>query len=183
MGHVSCFMQGMRPRFFVSLLSCTGLFLASSCGETSASSPEGAGSTGVGVAGAAAGAAGKGAGGSDSAGRGGAGGGSAGTVFDPCKGVPPPQDKCVPVEQAWAWVGDSGVAAPLPEPSAGGEGGVGSGGAGAEGGATGVRFPAGTCPSIQAISEHLGPGASTTGFGLGAFLDGECCYTWGVACG
>jgi hypothetical protein len=161
--------------------------MGSSCGETSSSSPQSAGVAGQGVAGAGQGvagagtsAAGKGNGGSDTAGRGGAGGGSAGTVFDPCKGVPPPQYRCVPAEQAWEWNRTSGDPTPLPEP--GGEGGVGNGGASGEAGAPGVTFPPGTCPLITSISEQLGPGASG-GFGSGQFNNGQCCYMWGIACG
>jgi hypothetical protein len=183
-GHASCLIRGMRPRTFVSLLGCVGLLMVSSCGETSSSSPEGAGSPSAGVAGAGAGAAGKGvggAGGSDSAGRGGAGGGSAGTVFDPCKGVPPPQYKCVPAEQAWEWSRTSADPAPLPE--AGGAGGIGNGGAGGEAGSPAVTFPPGTCPSIQSISEQLPPNAASFGFTAGTFTNGQCCYTWGAACG
>lgn len=175
----------MRPQSVVSLLACLGLLMASSCGETRSASVEESEIAGAAFAGAGKPAAGNGAGGSDSAGRGGAGGGSAGTVFDPCRGVPPPQSMCLPVEQAWEWSRSSGAADPLPEPlpSMGGEGGVGFGGAGGAGGASGVPFEPGTCPTIQSVSEHLGPGAANTGFGLGAFNNGKCCYTWGVACG
>lgn len=177
----------MRPRSFISLLGCVGLLMASSCGETSESSPQSAGASGENVAGASATAAGagttaagKGNGGSDSAGRGGAGGGSAGTVFDPCKGVPPPQYRCVPAEQAWEWSRTSANPAPLPAP--GGEGGFGNGGAGGEAGGPAVTFPPETCPAISSISEQLGPGAAN-GFTTGTFSNGQCCYSWGIACG
>mgnify|MGYP001554815375 CR=1 FL=1 len=177
--------QGMRPRYFLLLVGCSGLLLASGCGETSSSSPEGGQVAGAAMAGAGKPAAGSASGGSDSAGRGGAGGGSAGTVFDPCRGVPPPGSACIPAEQAWEWSRNPGAADPLPEPTPGmgGEGGVGNGGAGGEGGASAPTYPPGTCPSIHAIGSRLGAGAVNAGFSSGSFNNGQCCYYWGVACG
>lgn len=182
--HASCLVEGMRPHFLVTLLGCTGLLLASSCGETHSASVEeseiaGAASSSAGKP-AAAGNGSGGFGGSDSAGRGGSGGGSAGTVHDPCAGVPPPQSKCVSAEQAWEWSRNSGAAAPLPTPGGGGEGGVGNGGAGGEGGAT---YPPGTCPTIYDISQQLGANGTGLGIPNGNFNNGQCCYIVGVACG